>query len=267
MEAEGQKGKLFKNIFIGLVCLFLYLPIVIVVIFSFNTSKMNILFEGFTTSWYGTMLDNRPLMEALWHSLYVGVVSTVIATIIGTLGAFALHKYQFPGKKLLDKILYIPIVIPEVVLGIALLSIFTVAKIQLSLNTLILSHITFCIPFVLITVRARLSGLDDALEEAALDLGASPFVAFYRITLPLIFPAIISGAMLAFTLSLDDVIISFFTTGPDSTTLPLKVLSMVKTGVTPEVNALSTVMMLIMVSVILFNAIFQVRQIKKMKNK
>jgi spermidine/putrescine transport system permease protein len=265
MQANGKKGNLLKNSFIALIFLFLYLPIIIVVIFSFNTSKMNILFEGFTTSWYRTVFENRTLIEALNNSLLVGIISTVCATIIGTLGAFALFKFEFPGKKLLDKILYIPVVIPEVVLGISLLSIYSLSGIQLSLYTLIFAHITFCIPFVLINVRARLAGLDNALEEAALDLGANPFVAFYQITLPLLMPGITSGAMLAFTLSLDDVIISFFTTGPGSTTLPLKVLSMVKTGVTPEVNALSTMMMIVMFSVVLLNAFFQVRKLKKLR--
>ncbi|MGX7195698.1 ABC transporter permease [Enterococcus olivae] len=264
MKTNRKNGNIWKNIFIALVFLFLYLPIIIVVIFSFNTSKMNILFEGFTTSWYRTVFDNRTLMESLKNSLFVGVISTICATIIGTLGAFALHKFQFPGKNILDKILYIPVVIPEVVLGISLLSIYSISGIRLSLYTLIFAHITFCIPFVLINVRARLAGLDHALEEAALDLGARPFVAFYKITLPLLIPGITSGAMLAFTLSLDDVIISFFTTGPDSTTLPLKVLSMVRTGVTPEVNALSTMMMVVMFGLVIANAVFQVRKIKKL---
>lgn len=266
MASKDKSRSIGKNIYIGLVFLFLYIPIIVVVIFSFNTSKMNILFEGFTTEWYHTMFYNRTLMEALTNSLIVGVVSTLVATIIGTLGAYALYKYEFPGKKMLDRVLYIPVVIPEVVLGISLLAVYSILNIELSLLTIIFAHITFCIPFVLLTMRARIAGLDGALEEAAMDLGARPFVAFYKVILPLLVPGITSGAMLSFTLSLDDVIISFFTSGPASTTLPLKVYAMVKTGVTPEVNALSTMIMLVMITIVLIIAGIQVKKLKKMEN-
>ncbi len=266
MASKDKSRSIGKNIYIGLVFLFLYIPIIVVVIFYFNTSKMNILFEGFTTEWYHTMFYNRTLMEALTNSLIVGVVSTLVATIIGTLGAYALYKYEFPGKKMLDRVLYIPVVIPEVVLGISLLAVYSILNIELSLLTIIFAHITFCIPFVLLTMRARIAGLDGALEEAAMDLGARPFVAFYKVILPLLVPGITSGAMLSFTLSLDDVIISFFTSGPASTTLPLKVYAMVKTGVTPEVNALSTMIMLVMITIVLIIAGIQVKKLKKMEN-
>jgi spermidine/putrescine transport system permease protein len=263
MGNQAKSGHVFKNIYLGLVFLFLYLPILVVVAFSFNTSTMNIFFKGFTVKWYGTVFHNAVLMGALGNSLLVGIISTLLATVIGTLGAFALTKYDFPGKHLLDKVLYIPIVIPEVVLGIALLALYTLVGIQLSLFSLILAHVTFCIPFVVINVRTRLAGLDAFLEEAAMDLGATPFVAFIQVILPSLVPAIISGATLSFTLSLDDVIISFFTTGPNSTTFPLQVYAMVKTGISPEINALSTMMMLVMVIAIIGNALFQIHKIKK----
>lgn len=255
----------FKNIYIYLVFLFLYLPIFYVIIFSFNTSKLNIVFENFTFEWYGTFFKNRTLMEALKNTLIIGVLSTIISTIIGTIGAIGLNKYKFRGRGVIDKLLYIPIVIPEVVLGIALLSIYSVCSIPLGLVSITLSHITFSIPFVVITVRARLAGFDRFLEEAAMDLGANRIVTFWRVTLPLIMPGVLSGAMLAFSLSIDDVVISFFTSGPGSTTLPLKIFSMVKTGVTPEVNALSTVIMLITIIIIIINTSFQVKKLKANK--
>ncbi|MFT9213518.1 ABC transporter permease, partial [Liquorilactobacillus ghanensis] len=218
---------------------------------------------GFTLHWYAMVFHNYQIMSALGNSLIVGAISTLLATIIGTLGAIGMSRYRFPGKQLLDKVLYIPIVIPEVVLGIALLSIYSLASIPLSLFSLILAHVTFCIPFVVLTVRSRLIGIDKSLEEAALDLGATPLVAFIKVTLPLLLPGIISGAGFSFALSLDDVIISFFTTGPASTTFPLQVYAMVKTGITPEIDAISTVMMLVIVLVIVINAVTQVKRVKQ----
>lgn len=264
---KSNSVSLWKNSLIGLVFVFLYLPILVIVVFSFNTSKLNILFKGFTTKWYYLVFQNVQIMSALENTLIVGIVSTALATVIGTVGAVAMNKYDFPGKAVLDKVLYIPIVIPEVVLGIALLSIYSLAGIPLSLFSLILAHVTFCIPFVVLTVRSRLIGIDQTLEEAALDLGATPFKAFMQVMLPLLIPGIISGAGFSFALSIDDVIISFFTTGPASTTFPLQVYAMVKTGITPEINAISTLMMLVIVLGIAVNAVFQVRRIKRSKGK
>lgn len=265
-EAKKKLQSKLKSMYIYLIFLFLYIPIFMVVIFSFNTSKMNIVFQGFTLKWYGTFLRNRPLMTSLGNTAVVALLSTLFSTIIGTVGAIGLSKYNFKGKSLIDKLLYIPIVIPEVVLGVALLSLFSMAKMPLGIVSITLAHITFCIPFVVITVRTRLAGFDKFLEEAAMDLGANRFTTFRRVTLPVIMPGVLSGAMLAFSLSIDDVVISFFTTGPGSTTLPLKVLSMVKTGVTPEVNALSTVIMLITVIIICVNTVMQVKKLKALRN-
>lgn len=254
---RSNSVSLWKNSLIGLVFVFLYLPILVIVVFSFNTSKLNILFKEFTTKWYYLVFQNVQIMSALENTLIVGIVSTALATVIGTVGAVAMNKYDFPEKAVLDKVLYIPIVIPEVVLGIALLSIYSLAGIPLSLFSLILAHVTFCIPFVVLTVRSRLIGIDQTLEEAALDLGATPFKAFMQVMLPLLVPGIISGAGFSFVLSIDDVIISFFTTGPASTTFPLQVYAMVKTGITPEINAISTLMMLVIVLGIAVNASFR----------
>jgi spermidine/putrescine transport system permease protein len=261
-----KAGRTLKDGYIGLVFLFLYVPIVMVIIYSLNTSKMNILFEGFTTMWYNTMFKNRTLMEALWNTLIVAFFSTAVSTVIGTIGAVGMSKYSFKGKSFLDKLLYIPVVIPEIVMGIALLCMYSLLNIQLGLLTIILSHITFCIPFVVITVRARLAGMDKSMEEAAMDLGANRVKSFWFVTLPYLMPGVASGAVLSFSLSLDDVIISFFTCGPGSTTLPLKVFSMARTGVTPEVNALFTVIMLVTIAFISFNTSVQVRKLKALKD-
>jgi len=262
IERKNRVHKRLKNIYIALIFLFLYLPIFMVIIFSFNTSKMNIVWEGFTLQWYGSFFKNRTLMESLWVSLIIAVLSTVISTIIGTLGAVGLSKYHFRGKNIIDQLLYIPVVIPEIILGVALLCIFSTIKMPLGIGSITLSHITFCIPFVVISVRARLAGFDKYLEEAAMDLGANRAVTFWKIILPLIMPGVTSGALLSFSLSMDDVIISFFVTGPGSTTLPLKILSMVKTGVTPEVNALSTIIMFIIIIAISINTGMQVKKLK-----
>lgn len=253
----------WKNFYIGLVLLFLYLPILVLIIFSFNTSSLNILFEGFTFKWYGELLNNVSLLEALKNTLIVSITSTLISTIIGTISAFALKKYDFKGKKIINQLLYIPIVIPEIVLGIALLSIYTFLHVELGLGTLILSHIAFSLPFVIISVRAVLDNMPSNIEDAAKDLGASNIKTFWNVIVPTIMPGITSGAFLAFTLSLDDVVISYFTAGPGSNTLPLQIYSMIKTGVTPDVNALSTLILLAVFLVLGISTILQIRNIKR----
>jgi len=258
-----EKYKTLKNIFILCVFLFLYLPIITLIIFSFNTSELNILFEGFTLDWYFKLFENTTLIEALINTLIVSVVSTIVSTVIGTLAAIGLHKYDFKGKKLINGLLYVPVVIPEIVLGISLLSVYTLLKLDLGLSTLIISHIAFSIPFVIISVRTVLNSINLNIEEAAYDLGASEFKTFTRVIIPELMPGIISGATLAFTLSLDDVIISYFTAGPGSNTLPLQIYSMIKTGVTPDVNALTTLIILVIMSVLLISTLVQVRKIKK----
>ena len=251
-----MKNKTLKNLFVALVFIFLFLPIVILIAYSFNTSKMNIIFEGFTLEWYKTMLTNTDLLEAFGNTMIIAITSTVVSTIIGTLGAVGLYKYNFPFKGLINKLIYIPIVIPEIVLGISLLSIYTLMKLELGMPTLILSHIAFSIP-----LRSNLSPLITTYEEAAQDLGANPLNTFFKVTLPAIMPGVISGATLSFTLSLDDVVISYFTAGPGSNTLPLKIYSMIKTGITPDVNALSTVMLIVTIVLLTISALYQSKSI------
>ena len=202
-------------------------------------------------------------MEAFRNTLIIAGVSTITSTIIGTISALGLYKYNFPLKKLVNGLIYIPIVIPEIVLGISLLSVYTIANLKLGMPSLIISHIAFSIPFVITSVRSTLTLLPKEYEEAAYDLGASRFSVLSKITLPLIMPGIISGATLALTLSLDDVVISYFTAGPGSNTLPLKIYSMIKTGITPDVNALSSLMLLVTIIVLTISAIYQTRKIAR----
>ncbi|WP_251862326.1 extracellular solute-binding protein [Clostridium sp. Marseille-Q2269] len=246
----NNNKNLLSKIYAALVYIFLYLPILVLVVFSFNKSKLNATFTGFTLDWYKSLIHNDQILEALKNSLVIAFVSTFFAVIIGTLAAIGMYRYKFKGKKAMEGLLYIPVVIPEIVMGISMLAFFSSLHLDAGLITLILAHITFCISYVVIVVRARLDGFDSALEEAAEDLGATPWQTLTKVTLPVISPGIISGALLAFTLSLDDVIISFFAAGPDSNTLPLKIFSMVKFGVTPEINALSTVMMVFTLSMV-----------------
>ena len=258
--------KEFKPLSVLYACLiytFLYIPIIVVIIYSFNTSKRNITFDGFTLEWYGKMFKNEQLMRAFYNTLIVSFVSTAISVVIGTLCAVGLHKFEFKLKSLISDALYIPIVIPELVLGIGLLVFFSAINLPTSIYTLIISHVTFSMPFVVITVRSRIAGFDKSIEEAARDLGANELHTFMRVTLPMIAPGVISGGMLALTMSLDDVVVSYFTAGPDSTTLPLKILGMVKKGVSPDVNALSALMIVGTIAIMVISQLIQRRMEKK----
>ena len=257
-----KHNKFLDNICLILVFSFLFLPIFVLILFSFNTSEMNIVFEGFTTRWYKELFDNKALIDALTNTLIVAIISTLISTIIGTISAYALHKYNFPFKKLINELIYIPVVIPEIVLGISLLCIYTLINLELGLFTLILAHICFSLPFVIINVRGVLENIDPNLEKAASDLGASKFKIFSKIIVPMLMPGILSGAQLAFTLSLDDVVISYFTSGPGSDTLPLYIFSMIKTGVTPDVNALISLILLVVFTVLTITTIINIRRMK-----
>lgn len=227
----------------------IYIPIAILIVFSFNNSKINAMWEGFTFKWYLQLLNDGNIVTAMTNSLVVAFTSSLIATVIGTLAAVGMYKYKFKGKTVLDGLLYIPIIIPEIVMGIALLMFFSQLKITSGAQTLILAHATFSVSYVVIVVKSKLEGFDPSLEEAAMDLGANPLQTFFKVTLPIIAPGILAGSLLAFTLSMDDVIVSFFVSGPGFTTLPLKIFSMVKFGVSPEINALSTIMLIVTISI------------------
>lgn len=223
---------------------FLYAPIVLLVVFSFNNSRFAAAtWRGFTFNWYRELFSNEAIGMALRNSLYIAVSSTLISAVFGTMVALAMERYKFKGKLAFDALLYLPIIIPDIAMAVMLLLFFVLVKMPLGKSTIIISHVAFNISFVAVVVRARLAQFDVALEEAAQDLYADNWQTFRRVTLPLIMPGILGGALLAFTLSLDDFVITFFTSGPGSTTLPLRIYSMVKLGVTPEINALSSIML------------------------
>jgi spermidine/putrescine transport system permease protein len=231
------------------VYLFLYIPLVVVVIFSFNDSKLSAEWVGFTTSWYTKLVHNDEMMKAALNSLTIAVIASLVATVLGTMAGIAMHRYR---SRLLPFMVITPIAMPEILLGVSLLIFFitTFGEDALSLGTVIIAHTTFCIGFVAIVVRARLAGMDESIFEAARDLGAGPWQTFRLVTLPLIMPGVIAGALMAFTLSIDDFVITFFTAGAGVPTLPLTIYTMVKIAVTPEVNALSTLLMLLTLTLI-----------------
>nr|MBN1229400.1 ABC transporter permease subunit [Anaerolineae bacterium] len=224
--------------------LFLYGPIIILIVYSFNDSRFPTQWAGFSLRWYERLFNNRAMGAALRNSLIVTTSSTLISTVIGTMISVAMERYRFKGKTPLDAMLFLPIIIPDIAMAIMLVAFFGLAHMRLGFVTIIISHVAFNISFVAIVVRARLAAIDPRLEEAAADLYANEWQAFWRITFPLLLPGILGGALLAFTLSLDDYVITFFTSGPGSTTLPLRIYGMVKTGITPEVNAISSLMLL-----------------------
>jgi len=246
-----------------LIYLFLFLPIAVIVVNSFNatTTKPYLSWKGFTLDWYVKLMDNTPLLQSFGNTIIIATASTLLATCIGTLAAVGMYKYKFKGKSIIDGLLYIPVVIPEIVLGISLLTLFSKTNIPRGMLSLILAHVTFSIPFVIFNIRARLAGYDNSIEEASIDLGANRRQTFFRITLPVLAPGVAGGALLAFTLSLDDVIISYFTNG-QTKTFPLKVMESIKSGVSPDINALST---LILIGTIFLVVLSQRSNMKKNK--
>src|SRR5210317_1970260 len=222
---------------------FLYVPMLILVIYSFNESKLVTVWAGFSTKWYGELIQNDAFLDAAWVTLKVAVVSSTIATVLGTMAAYVLVRGgRFLGRTLFSGMIYAPLVMPEVITGLSLLLLFIGIGLDRGILTIVLAHTTFSMCYVSVVVSSRLATFDMSLEEAALDLGSTPFDAFRLVTLPIIAPAVISGWLLAFTLSLDDLVIASFTSGPSATTLPIKIWSSIRLGVSPEINALSTIM-------------------------
>lgn len=249
--------------FCSCVYIFLFLPIAVIVVNSFNasTSKPYMTWKGGTLEWYARLWNNTALLQSFGNTLTVAAFSTLLSTIIGTIGAVGMYKYKFKGKSIIDSLLYVPVVIPEIVLGISLLALYVNVNIPRGIITLVLAHVTFSVPFVIFNVRARLAGYDDSIEEASLDLGADRIKTFFSITLPVLAPGICGGALLAFTLSIDDVIISYFVNGQIKT-YPLKVMESIKSGVSPDVNALST---LVLIGTMVLAVLTQRNVFKKVK--
>ncbi|MCI8813967.1 MAG: ABC transporter permease [Lachnospiraceae bacterium] len=234
-----------SGIYLGLVLLFIYLPIGFVAVYSFNESSSTAVWKGFSLKWYQALFQDASMAEALKNSLLLGVISCLAAAVIGTMGAMGLIKANARAKGVMEYIATLPIMIPEIILGMVFMAFFAVLRLPFGMATLALAHTAFCVPYILTMVKARLAGMDPALEEAAMDLGASPARTFFDITLPLVTPAVLSGSLLAFAMSLDDVVISIFVNGPKINTLPVKVYTQMKFGVTPEINALCTIMLAI----------------------
>ena len=249
---------------------FLYLPILSLVVFSFNDSRLVTVWGGFSTRWYGELLNDRQIMNAAWISLQVGVASATLATVIGTLGAFVLTRFDsFRGRLLLTGMVTAPLVMPEVITGLSLLLLFISMELSLGwpagrgLTTLIIAHTTFCAAFVAVIAQSRLRSMDESLEEAARDLGAGPVRVFFDVTLPVIAPALVSGWLLAFTLSLDDLVIASFVSGPGASTLPMVIFSKVRLGVSPDVNALATIIIGVVLAAVLLAGWLMRKQLRQ----
>nr|WP_256941378.1 ABC transporter permease [Bacillus sp. EAC] len=259
-----------KRLLIGfstLILVCLYLPILILILFSFNKSRINAEWSGFTFDWYLNLFNNPQVVDAFFNSLMIAVITTIISTILGTICALALHRYKYKFNKFISSLVYLPIVVPDILMGISLLILFTNFHVELGSLTIIIAHVTFCISYVVILLSARLSGMSVDLEDAASDLGATPWQTFRFVTLPAIMPGVIASALLCFTLSIDDFVISFFVSGPGSTTLPIYIYGMVKKGVTPEINAISTILIVTIIILMVLSEMFRTKGISNEKSK
>jgi len=256
---DRLKQRFFDG-YAGLVYLFLYAPIILLVVYSFNQSRFPTYWTGFTLEWYQVLFDDHLIAAAMKNTLIVTISSTVIATIIGTMVAVAIERYSFRTKTAVDGLLFMPIIIPDIAMAIMLLVFFKLIHMDLGLTTIIIAHVAFNISFVAIIVRARMASLGTTLEEAASDLYANEWNAFWRVTFPLLIPGILGGALFAFTLSMDDYVITNFTSGPGSTTLPVRIIGMTRRNITPEINAVSTIMLLVAMVLVLFSLWLQRRE-------
>mgnify|MGYP001027171806 CR=1 FL=1 len=260
-----MKKQWFPKVYLILLLIIMYLPVIVVIIYSFNNSKSDAIWGGFTLKWYGQMFQNQSLMEALKNSLIVAFISCLLSTVIGTIGAVGIVRADLKSKGMVESLATIPIMIPEIILGMVFLAVFSFLNLPFGMMTLIIAHISFCVPYIFIVVKGRLAGMDKSIEEAARDLGATPLRTFIDITLPLIMPAVLSGTLLAFAMSLDDVVISFFVTGPETNTLPVKIYSQIKVGVSPEINALCTMMLLVTFAIVIISGKIGAKKPKKEK--
>ena len=268
-----KKQRERRNRFIGafyaaVIYAIFYIPVLVMIQFSFNDAKRNYSWEGFTTMWYGKLFSirNHDLWESLVYSVIIAVIATVISVVIGVLGGIGLKKFQFRGKKFINLMLYVPIVVPEIVLAVSMLIIFMTIGIRLGMGTIVIGHCTFCIPYAVVTIKGRISGDNETLQEASMDLGANRVQTFWRVTIPSIMPGIMSAAFLSFTLSIDDVIMSNMLASARQSTLPVLILSVNRTGITPDINALTTIMVVFMVAcMLIINTVQRVRRKKEAK--
>lgn len=256
-----QKAGIPSNIYTYAIYLFFYIPILVLIVYSFNNATYSVIWRGFTLDWYRLLFHDTNLWVAALHSLVLAISASMAAALFGTLAAISLFRYQFFGKNLVHGLVFILIVTPDIVTGIALLLLFSLFHLPLGFWSLLLAHISFCLPFVIVTVYARMSGLDKNIFEAARDLGASDLTIFIKIIIPLLMPAIIAGWLLSFTLSLDDVMISYFVSGPGFEILPLKIYALARLGVKPELNALCTIIFVITMSFVVIAQRLQRKQL------
>lgn len=265
VKRKQKTGKVFSIIYSTLIYAFLYLPILVLIVFSFNDSKYRGNWEGFTFRWYHELFRDPSILSSIYTTLIVAIIASTVSVVLGTVTAIAINKLSPKRKAIMTNLSYIPMINPDIVIGISLLTLFVMLKMKLGLVTLILAHITFNVPYVIFAVLPKLQQLDPNLEEAALDLGATPFQAFWKVILPEIMPGIITGFALAFTMSLDDFIVSFFTTGSGVSTLSIKVYAMTKRGITPTINALSSLMFLAVITIMTISQIRTIKQEKQAK--
>jgi spermidine/putrescine transport system permease protein len=247
------------RLYLTLVYALLYLPILVLVVYSFNDSRTAYRWGGWSLRWYEALFSNHALVQAMWNSLWLALAAATLSTLIGALTALALHRYRFRGKRALRGMLFVVMMSPEIVLAISLLALFLLVGLKLGFVSLLLAHVTFCLPFVVITVLARLSGFDERLPEAARDLGASEFTMVRTVLVPAMMPALLAGWLLGFTLSLDDVVVSTFVSGPSYEILPLRIYSMVRVGLKPEVNALGTLLLVFSLAMLMLSQLILMR--------
>ena len=265
IEKRKKRGALLGTIYSFIIYTILYIPVVVMMIFSFNDQRYNYYWNGFTTQWYPKLFSNSAVLGSLWYSLIIAVLATIISVTIATIGALGLRKYEFKGRKFIDNMIYVPIIVPEIVMAVALLIIFMKVGAALGMGSILIGHCTFCIPYAIVTIKERISGDSYSLEEASMDLGANRIQTFINVTLPSIMPGVMSAAFLSFTLSIDDVVMSNMLAGAENSTLPVLILSMNRSGITPDINALTTIMILIIVLAMILNNIIKKALSKRKK--
>jgi spermidine/putrescine transport system permease protein len=253
VQKRKKLSAILSTIYSVIVYSILYIPVAVMMIFSFNDQRYNYYWNGFTTKWYPKLFSNTAVIDSLWYSVVIAILATVISVTIATIGALGLRKYEFKGKKFVDNMLYVPIIVPEIVMAVALLIVFMKVGFALGMGSILIGHCTFCIPYAVVTIKGRISGDSYSLEEASMDLGANRIKTFFNVTLPSIMPGVMSAAFLSFTLSIDDVVMSNMLAGAKNSTLPVLILSMNKSGVTPDINALTTIMILVIVIAMILN--------------
>jgi spermidine/putrescine transport system permease protein len=253
VQKRKKLSGILSTIYSVIVYSILYIPVAVMMIFSFNDQRYNYYWNGFTTKWYPKLFSNTAVIDSLWYSVVIAILATVISVTIATIGALGLRKYEFKGKRFVDNMLYVPIIVPEIVMAVALLIVFMKVGFALGMGSILIGHCTFCIPYAVVTIKGRISGDSYSLEEASMDLGANRIKTFFNVTLPSIMPGVMSAAFLSFTLSIDDVVMSNMLAGAKNSTLPVLILSMNKSGVTPDINALTTIMILVIVIAMILN--------------